>query len=196
VTPFDVLKTRLQTVQPQSSQSQSVNLTANSLRPASECCQTSLLTQPPPPASSRRLGKAKQSPAPNPLTCFTSTAPDDISRSQSARASNARALYSSLTGTVVSPGEAPSGCAFPSKWAGIWGEAVNLEEALARNVRSTNGGMALAGGEGMATLVLPLQASPTGRGGFWGEVAAVRSEVGVRGLWKGVGTALQVLECI
>lgn len=84
------------------------------------------------------------------------------------------------------------GCAFPSKWAGIWGEAVSLEEALARNVRSTNGGIAMAGGDGMATLVLPLQGDRTGtkRGGFWGEVAAVRSEVGVRGLWKGVGTAL------
>lgn len=95
--------------------------------------------------------------------------------------------------TVPAPGEAPQGCAFPSKWAGIWGEAVSLEEALARNVRGGNGGLSMAGGEGMATLVLPLQGQMgegVKRGGFWGEVAAVRSEVGVKGLWKGVGTAL------
>jgi hypothetical protein len=68
-----------------------------------------------------------------------------------------------------------------------------MEEALARNMRLGNGGLAVAGGEGMATLVLPLQGmSGEGvkRGGFWGEIAAVRSEVGVKGLWKGVGTAL------
>lgn len=65
---------------------------------------------------------------------------------------------------------------------------MSFEEALARNVRGGGGGAGVMGAEGMATLVLPLQGMV--RSGFWGEVAAVRAEVGVRGLWKGVGTAL------
>lgn len=192
MTPFDVLKTRLQTVRPHPSDS-GVSLGAP-VRPTSECCQTSLLTQP--AVSARRTGKTKAPPSTNPLTCFTSPAPDDItSRASSAGRSAtaaARATFSSLTapghGPIIAPAEAPRGCAFPSKWAGIWGDAVSFEEALARNVRGGGGGAGVMGAEGMATLVLPLQGMV--RSGFWGEVAAVRSEVGVRGLWKGVGTAL------
>lgn len=69
---------------------------------------------------------------------------------------------------------APAGCYHPSKWAGIWGEAeaVTFEQALGRGI---------PGG-------LPLEVHK--EGGFWNEIAAVRRETGVRGLWKGVGTTL------
>ena len=62
----------------------------------------------------------------------------------------------------------------------MWGEAVTLEEALARGVVSINGG---------GTIVLPSTGEPL-LGGFWNEIAAIRGENGVRGLWKGVGTTL------
>ena len=40
-------------------------------------------------------------------------------------------------------------------------------------------------------LVLPAEQGVKGViGGFWNEVAAVRRESGIRGLWKGVGTTL------
>lgn len=70
---------------------------------------------------------------------------------------------------------APAGCYHPSKWAGIWGEAteaVTFEQAIRRGI---------PGG-------LPLEVHK--EGGFWNEIAAVRRETGVRGLWKGVGTTL------
>lgn len=78
------------------------------------------------------------------------------------------------------------GCAFPSKWAGIWGEAISLEEAMARNFV----GLGAAGSGGTATLVLPQTSGESIAGGFWSEVGAVYREAGVRGLWKGVGTTL------
>jgi solute carrier family 25 protein 39/40 len=103
------------------------------------------------------------------------------------------------------PAPPPSGCAFPSKWAGIWGEAVTLEEALARSVVNVGGARGLAGVAGLgggfgglggiggvggagATLVLPQEGWAAS--GFWSEIAAVRRETGIRGLWKGVGTTL------
>jgi solute carrier family 25 protein 39/40 len=62
-----------------------------------------------------------------------------------------------------------------------------MEEALAR-------GMSRMGGSGGGTLVLP---QPVGAGalervmgGFWGEVATVHRETGIKGLWKGVGTTM------
>jgi solute carrier family 25 protein 39/40 len=151
VTPFDVLKTRLQTVQPDPFK------TAPPPTPSADCCQTSLLTP-------RRAPPGKK----NPFTCFTSVDEFPVSRR------GARAKFSSLTATL--PASAPSGCSFPSKWAGIWGEAVTLEEALKR-IKN--------GGGSLSTVVLPRQ-----KAGFWSEVATIRTEVGVRGLWKGVGTTL------
>lgn len=35
-----------------------------------------------------------------------------------------------------------------------------------------------------------LRAALEQHGGFWGEIAAVKRETGIRGLWKGVGTTL------
>lgn len=74
---------------------------------------------------------------------------------------------------------APAGCYHPSKWAGIWGEALTFEEALSRGILSPSGALAW-GREARA------EAAP----GFWSEIAAVRRETGIRGLWKGVGTTL------
>jgi len=46
---------------------------------------------------------------------------------------------------------------------------------------------------GAATLVVP-QGAGGGldkvMGGFWGEIATVHRETGVKGLWKGVGTTM------
>lgn len=136
MTPFDVLKTRLQTVQPQM---------RPEFRPPAECCQTVVVVP-------SRGGE-----------CATSTIPG-------ARPSSA--LLRSSGGEVLM---APAGCYHPSKWAGIWGEAseaATFEQAIGRGI---------PGG-------LPLQAQK--EGGFWSEIAAVRRETGVRGLWKGVGTTL------
>jgi len=162
VTPFDVVKTRLQTVQPSPRIS---NFPVPS--PSDECCQTSLLSQPKPTQS-------------NPLTCYTSAAAaDSVTPKQRGQLS-----FSALRASAT-PADPPSGCLHPSKWAGIWGEAVTLEEAMARGMGRANGG---AGG----TLVVP---QPVGAlegvmGGFWGEIATVHRETGIKGLWKGVGTTM------
>lgn len=74
--------------------------------------------------------------------------------------------------------EAPAGCYHPSKWAGIWGEAMSFEEAMSRGF--LRGGALSLGGEASAEVSR----------GFWSEIATVRRETGVRGLWKGVGTTL------
>ena len=154
MTPFDVLKTRLQTVQPDPFK------TAPPTAPSAECCQTSLLTP-------RRAPPGKK----NPFTCLTSV--DEYPAARISRGT--RAAFSSLTVPAL-PAPAPTGCSFPTKWAGIWGEAVTLEEALKR-IKS--------GGNIYSTLVLPRD-----KAGFWSEIAAIRSDVGIRGLWKGVGTTL------
>ncbi|KLT44999.1 mitochondrial carrier [Cutaneotrichosporon oleaginosum] len=125
MTPFDVLKTRLQTVQPH-------------IPLPIECCQTPLLT----PSAD--------------VTCATSTLPRAPPRPQPQAVAYALA--------------APEGCYHPSKWAGIWGEAVSFEEAMTRGF-------------------LRGYADERPRG-FWSELAAVRRDAGVRGLWKGVGTTL------
>jgi solute carrier family 25 protein 39/40 len=101
-----------------------------------------------------------------------------------AKKSRGQMSFSSLR-AATTPAEPPSGCLHPSKWAGIWGEAVTLEEAMARGAGRMNGGS--------ATLVVPQ--GPAGAmegvmGGFWGEIATVHRETGIKGLWKGVGTTM------
>ena len=169
VTPFDVLKTRLQTAQPPR---------RNLVPPAEECCQTTVLT----PSSSRTSYRIPASTnSGNPLTCYTSAAGNTL-----AATSHGDATISSLRSatTAASP---PEGCLQPTKWAGIWGDTVTLDQTVARGVRSSGGGS--------ASLALPAeQGIGDVMGGFWDEVAAVRRETGIRGLWKGVGTTLWVTD--
>lgn len=147
MTPFDVLKTRLQTVQP------TVRVPAPAV-PA-ECCQTVVL-----PA---RLSGAAAVAAGG--ECATSVIPGAPRPGPSSR-------------HVVLA--APTGCYHPSKWAGIWGESEAT--ALGTIALRRNGAADVAAGAAVL--------APERERGFWGEVAAVRRETGVRGLWKGVGTTL------
>jgi hypothetical protein len=55
-----------------------------------------------------------------------------------------------------------------------------MEQAISRSF--------VGGGGGGATLVMP--AEEAGLGGFFHEIATIRRETGLRGLWKGVGTTL------
>ena len=71
---------------------------------------------------------------------------------------------------------APEGCYHPSKWAGIWGEAMTFEEGVSRGLLGPGGSLRAA--------------LANSQGGFWTEIAAVRRETGIKGLWKGVGTTL------
>jgi solute carrier family 25 protein 39/40 len=58
-----------------------------------------------------------------------------------------------------------------------------MDQAMANGAGRSRGGA--------ATLLLPMEAQAESViGGFWNEVATVRRETGVRGLWKGVGTTL------
>jgi hypothetical protein len=63
---------------------------------------------------------------------------------------------------------------------------MTLEEAMARGM----GGM--RGGGGGATLVVPQGGAMLegAMGGFWGEIATVHRQSGIKGLWKGVGTTM------
>jgi len=174
VTPFDVLKTRLQTVQPPSR--------IPYVPPTEECCQTSVLT----PKQTISSAQVPPLDPPNPTTCLTSASSSSQPRvTPPAQAQASSSIFRSVAASSSAP--PPRGCLHPSKWAGIWGEAITLDQALAR-------GIVGIGPEGGATLVLPAEQAVTGViGGFWSEVAAVRKETGVRGLWKGVGTTLFVV---
>lgn len=136
MTPFDVLKTRLQTTQP--------HLRPEFIPPPVECCQTPV------------VGITS-------VSCATSTLPGATQPKPAAMAMSA-----------------PAGCYHPSKWAGIWGEAITFEEVLNR------GGLLRS--DGALALHRPAAESPSS--GFWQEIATVRREAGLRGLWKGVGTTL------
>ena len=171
VTPFDVLKTRIQTVKPSPSYTQLGSKPLSSMSPAlaEECCQTTMLTD---------IGRPGNV-ATNPLTCFTSvssTTPLTASSTVTIEHLNASPTSMRL--------QAPSGCLYPSKWVGIWGETVTIEQGLSRGAASLTAARAVASNAGSTPLsaVIP--------GGFWNEIAAVRREAGVRGLWKGAGTTL------
>ncbi|WOO82854.1 Mitochondrial carrier protein MTM1 [Vanrija pseudolonga] len=142
MTPFDVLKTRLQTVQP--------SLRPKFFPPPVECCQTPVLSAATSAATS--------------VTCASSTLPGAPPQVR-------------ITPVVA----APAGCYHPSKWAGIWGEAMTFEEAMSRGILGPGGTLSLPRGTPRAEPSSP---------GFWSEIAAVRRETGIRGLWKGVGTTL------
>ena len=154
MTPFDVLKTRMQTVKPHPRYIPSkVPIPQPS---AAECCQTTVLESHPP------LGTVN-----NTLTCFSSTS----------GSTGVLALEHPLEAPVTmsrSIPPAPEGCLYPSKWAGIWGETLTMDAGLG----ASRAGTAALSAEGALV------------GGFWQEIAAVRNESGIRGLWKGVGTTL------
>lgn len=56
---------------------------------------------------------------------------------------------------------------------------MSFEEAMSRGLFTRGGGLALG-----------LESQAEVSRGFWSEIANVRRETGVRGLWKGVGTTL------
>lgn len=171
MTPFDVLKTRLQTVRPHP------NHSAPSWRPpppTADCCQTTILT---PPKQSRWSMTAPSSF--NPLTCLSASPENPTPTLALSTASNYNPA--ATTRMVSVPVEPPSGCLHPSKWVGIWGEQVALDQAMTRGAISR-------AGAGAATLAVPAGAAVNH--GFWSEVIAISRDTGVRGLWKGVGTTL------
>ncbi|KAK8844575.1 hypothetical protein IAR55_006422 [Kwoniella newhampshirensis] len=186
MTPFDVLKTRLQTAQPTPRPSSSF---AKGVAKASssDCCQTTLVT-PHHPDTGLRIPPSTTA---NPLSCASTTA----QISQPSSRLPVQTLSFSALRPAAAPASAPAGCLNPSKWAGIWGEPLTFDQALARG--PTGGGASGGGGAGVLTLPIggqaqlrrPEQLRSLGSG-FWSEVAAVRAETGIRGLWKGVGTAI------
>ncbi|OXG19719.1 metallochaperone [Cryptococcus neoformans Tu401-1] len=232
MTPFDVLKTRLQTVPPHlhpSAVSPSLPPFASAAvsqgnanaaaAAAADCCQTTY------------SGVSGTSMKPeHPLVCTHSSSVSvpstkngiDISsiRPSPSPSPSLSSGTSTSTGTGVNALRPPSGCLNPSKWAGIWGEPIPssvpggggggagvlvLREGPGVALGSLHLGGAGAGGGssniGVKSLLSSMKSSTgavsgaigstgTGTGGFWKEVATVRAESGIRGLWKGVGTAI------
>ncbi|KIR62583.1 metallochaperone [Cryptococcus bacillisporus CA1873] len=220
MTPFDVLKTRLQTVPPHLLPSfapasgpipASAPIAINSpsaaaaAAAAADCCQTTY------------SGSGTSIKPQHPLVCTHSssiaipfTKPPggmDLSalRPSPSPPANANANPN------VNGLRPPSGCLNPSKWAGIWGEPI---PPIPSGIPGGEGGVlvlregpgvALRGSSniGVGDLLSSMKSSTSGAvsggigigsststGGFWKEVAAVRAESGIRGLWKGVGTAI------
>ncbi|KAL7420237.1 Carrier protein, mitochondrial [Cryptotrichosporon argae] len=178
MTPFDVLKTRLQTGQP--------HLRPEYLPPPPDCCQTTIFARASPsPSSLTCLTSAAQAPEALAAATMRSTSSTDLSRAAASRIPPAPVSLNPLQQALdkVAAGPAPPrGCYHPSRWAGIWGEAMTFEEALARGVIEPGGALSLAGApQGRVAARVP---------GFWVEIGNVWRETGVRGLWKGVGTTL------
>ncbi|WRT63381.1 uncharacterized protein IL334_000286 [Kwoniella shivajii] len=189
MTPFDVLKTRLQTVPPQPRPEVVLNKVIQPQNLAEECCQTTLLTS----TSPGNIRSSSSSSSASPMTCQTSASTSSALHSSSTNTQHLS--FGSLRPNI--PSQPPEGCLHPSKWAGIWGEALTLENAFPRSqiMQTTSAG-------GLGTLALPIQAGTSQRisigiveqeekvRGFFSELATVRREHGIRGLWKGVGTAI------
>lgn len=230
VTPFDVLKTRLQTVPPHlhpsavspslppfASAAISQGSASAAAAAAADCCQTTY------------SGVSGTSMKPeHPLVCTHSSSVSvpstkngiDISsiRPSPSPSPSLSSGTSTSTRTGVNALRPPSGCLNPSKWAGIWGEPIPssvpggggggagvlvLREGPGVALGSLHLGGAGAGGGssniGVKSLLSSMKSSTGavsgaigGTGGFWKEVATVRAESGIRGLWKGVGTAMYV----
>jgi solute carrier family 25 protein 39/40 len=206
VTPFDVLKTRLQTVRP----SQTIVPSATPASVETICCQTAVL-----PTSD---GSAQAGPGPNSLrqriaptssaplntanaTCLGATIPSSSTRPSFMPSFSATIGRPGIqAGTIQASGAtlvppAPEGCLHPSKWAGIWGEIVTQEEA--ERIRRSP----LLGGKGITALQEQARegakelsrklAGAGAEGGFFNEIKVIMAEpAGWRGLWKGVGTGL------
>ncbi|WVN86042.1 uncharacterized protein L203_101200 [Cryptococcus depauperatus CBS 7841] len=186
MTPFDVLKTRLQTVPPHlhSEVTYPAHLPAPQSLPSAglrsgatdltaNCCQEAILD------SRGRLTS-------NPLACTSPLDSSVVRGSQISTETFSKALSSDFALRLSSrPSAPPTGCLNPSKWAGIWGEPITFDSIqFNRNsagvlVLPQNSANVVESGVGVAS-----------EGGFLREIAAVRREAGIRGLWKGVGTAI------
>lgn len=242
VTPFDVLKTRLQTVPPHlhpsftpasgsiapSAPPIAINSpsAAAAAAAAADCCQTTYS------GSGGGLGSGSRSGTsikPNhPLVC-THSSSISIPLTKPGGGMDVSALRPSPSPPAnanpnVNALRPPSGCLNPSKWAGIWGEPI---PSIPSGIPGGGGVLVLREGQGVAlgglqlggagagagagvasgssnigvgSLLSSMKSSTSGAvsggigststGGFWKEVAAVRAESGIRGLWKGVGTAM------
>jgi len=206
VTPFDVLKTRLQTVRP----SQTTMPNARPTPMDTLCCQTAVLPSAPetaqagpgPNSLKQRITPTSFSPLNTAnATCLSAQIAPTISKGSSfvpsfATGSGRSGLQlSTMSGsgaTLIPP--APEGCLHPSKWAGIWGEIVTQDEAE-RLRRSTSAGKGIAAlgeqaREGAKEIGKKLVGAGS-EGGFVHEIRVIMAEpAGWRGLWKGVGTGL------
>ncbi|KAJ9117543.1 hypothetical protein QFC22_004393 [Naganishia vaughanmartiniae] len=189
MTPFDVLKTRLQTHRPSSTPANQPNIV---------CCQTGVIpeigrsgVQSTTITSTSSFTQSGRSSTTG-MTCLSSSgaaaesATASISSQTAQRffplsTSGSSAFAASAAPTASSAGAAalyapppPEGCLHPSKWSGIWGETMTLDEAqsLLRGAEARRGATVVQGS------------------GFWQEVRVVLQDTGYKGLWRGTGTAL------
>ncbi|GHJ85078.1 hypothetical protein NliqN6_1480 [Naganishia liquefaciens] len=185
MTPFDVLKTRLQTHRPGAASNTQSNVV---------CCQTGIIpeigrsgAQSTTITSTSTLSQTGRISTIG-MTCLSSSAAEasavsastqtaqrffPFSTSGSPAFSGATVSGSGGTATLYAP-PPPEGCLHPSKWAGIWGETMTLDEAqsLLRGAETGRGGAVVQ------------------QNGFWQEVGVVLKDTGYKGLWRGTGTAL------
>ncbi|KAJ9098136.1 hypothetical protein QFC21_004465 [Naganishia friedmannii] len=189
MTPFDVLKTRLQTHRPSSAPANQPNIV---------CCQTGVIpeigrsgAQSTTITSTSAITQTGRTSTMG-MTCLSSpgaaeSATASLSSQTAQRffplsaSSGSSAFASAATSTASSSGTAalyapppPEGCLHPSKWSGIWGETMTLDEAqnLLRGAEARRGATVVQGS------------------GFWQEVRVVLQDTGYKGLWRGTGTAL------
>lgn len=170
MTPFDVLKTRLQSRPPPQPKTTPPPVPLTSLSSSTNsCCTTTLLNRPTlnpnanvtPPLPSSALSSASSSSShrAHQLYCSSSDATRLLRNASSHSAAGAIRL------DLVPP----VGCESPAGWR-------RLIDDFRTGKLDVSGGNAK--GKGVAL------------GGFWEEVQSVRRESGIRGLWKGVGTTL------
>ncbi|WWC85499.1 uncharacterized protein L201_000363 [Kwoniella dendrophila CBS 6074] len=190
MTPFDVLKTRLQTVQPHPRPDTSLSQVIQPEVLSEECCQNTLLNN----SITSNRSNFNEFNKISPLRCQSSASTSSVLHSSSTNTQHLSfaSLGNSNSRSLI-PIEAPEGCLHPSKWSGIWGEALTLESALSSNTTRPST-------VGLGVLQIPInQRIPSNAieqeqrqvmRGFFSELAAVRKENGIRGLWKGVGTAI------
>jgi solute carrier family 25 protein 39/40 len=198
VTPFDVLKTRLQTVRP----SQTIVPSPFISMPETICCQTAVIRSAkagPGPSSLRQMASSNMSPQGTTAnaTCLTANmkaSPQSVQLP--ARFVPAFAASSSTQATSMAIPPAPEGCLHPSKWAGIWGELITNEEAERLRSGGTTTTSSLSelsdqARKGAKELTKRIVSTSAAEGGFWNEIRVILAEpAGWRGLWKGVGTGL------